>query len=200
MAAVRQSVLLVVSGPSGAGKDTLIERLRQLEPDLTYCVAYTTRPRRSYEIDGIHYRFATRDDFAKMEAAGEFLETFAYSGNMYGTPRRLVEDALQRRCDLILKPEVNGARAIKSLYPKSVLVFVTAPSTQELARRLEQRHSDNPSEIDVRLQIAEEETAAMAQFDYRVLNDDLERAVSDLRAILVAERLKVARLPGRTAT
>jgi len=195
---MRRSVLLIVSGPSGAGKDTLIDRLREIEPDLAYCVTYTTRPPRHYEIDGVHYRFTTRDAFVKMVHAGEFLETFEYASNLYGTPRGFVEDALQQRRDLILKPEVNGARALKAVYPEAVLVFLTAPSTEELARRLERRRADAPTEIDQRLHIAHEEYDALAQFEYRIINDDITRAVDDLRSILVAERLKVARLSGRS--
>src|SRR5579864_5334339 len=158
---MRQSVLLVVSGPSGAGKDTVIQRLRQLEPDVAYCVSVTTRPRRPYEIEGIHYRFTNRDDFQRMDAAGEFLETREYAGNLYGTPRRFVDEALQQGRDLILKPDVNGARALKALYPAAVLVFMTAPSTSELLRRLEQRHSNAPGDIGERLVIAEKEEAAL---------------------------------------
>ena len=184
-----------VSGPSGAGKDTVIERLRQVEPALGYCVTYTTRPPRQYEINGVHYCFTTRDAFKQMEVAGEFLETFEYAGNLYGTPKAFVEEGLRAGRDLILKPEVNGARAIKALYPDAVLVFLTAPSPEELARRLEQRHADAPSEINRRLHIALDEQNAMAQFEYRVVNDDIEQAVSDVRSILTAERLKVARLP-----
>jgi len=191
---------MIVSGPSGAGKDTVIERLRQAEPDLAYCVTYTTRPPRSYEIDGVHYRFANRDEFKKMQAAGEFLETREYADNLYGTPRRFVEDGLAQGRDLILKPEVNGALAIKAIYPDAILVFLTAPSTEELVRRLEQRRADDPKGIGQRLEIAKLEQHARAQFEYEVINDDVERAVSELRAILAAERLKVARGVGRSGT
>ena len=197
---MRASVILIVSGPSGAGKDTVIERLRSAEPEIGYCVTYTTRPPRQYEIHGVHYCFATRDGFKKMEQAHEFLETIEYAGNLYGTPKAFVEEGLRLGRDLILKPEVNGARAIKSVYPEAVLVFLTAPSPEELARRLEQRHTDAPSEIGKRLHIAQEEQSALAQFEYRIVNDDIEQALTDLRSILAAERLKVARLRGQNAT
>ncbi len=192
---MRRSVILIVSGPSGAGKDTVIERLLQLEPALGYCVTYTTRPSRPYEVNGVHYCFTTRDAFKQMEVAGQFLETFEYASNLYGTPKAFVEDSVRAGRDIILKPEVNGARAIKALYPDAVLVFLTAPSPEELARRLEQRHADAPTDINRRLDIAQAELNAMAQFEYRVVNDDIDHAVSDLRCILTAERLKVARLP-----
>lgn len=194
---MRRSVMLIVSGPSGAGKDTVIERLRKLEPAVGYCVTYTTRPPRQYEIQGVHYCFTTRDEFGRKNLNGDFIETFEYAGQLYGTPKAFVEEGLAAGRDLILKPEVNGARAIKAGYPDAVLVFLTAPSREELARRLEQRHADAPGEIDRRLHIAEDEQNAMAAFDYRVVNDDIEQAVTELHAILVAERLKVSRLPSR---
>ncbi|MDQ6824983.1 MAG: guanylate kinase [Candidatus Eremiobacteraeota bacterium] len=192
-------MLLVVSGPSGAGKDTLIERLRQREPKLAYGVSVTTRPPRPYEREGIHYHFTNRDEFERGISAGQFLETREYAGSLYGTPRRFVEDALQHGHDLILKPEVNGARAIKSLYKEAVLVFLTAPSEQELQRRLEERHMDSSSDINERLHIAHEEEEAMSQFDYRIINDEVETALTQLHAILTAERLKVARLLSRSS-
>jgi guanylate kinase len=196
---MRKSVLLVLSGPSGAGKDTLIERLRQLEPTLAYCVSVTTRQPRSYEIEGTHYRFTNRDEFGKMTSAGYFIETREYAGNMYGTPKAFVEEALRQGRDLILKPEVNGARAVKRLYPQSVLVFLTAPS-EDLHQRLEQRHSDGPQGIDARLSIAQQEQSALPEFEYCIVNKDIESAVADLRAILTAERLKVERLLGRNGS
>jgi guanylate kinase len=133
-----------------------------------------------------------------MAAAGEFLETKEYAGNWYGTPRRFVDRALQQGRDLILKPEVHGARAIKALYPEAVLIFLTAPSQSELLRRLEQRHSDSPDDIGERLVIAREEEEALSRFDYRVVNDDVGKAAADLHTILAAERLKVARLVSRS--
>lgn len=195
---MRKSVLLIVSGPSGAGKDTLIDQLRKVEPDLAYSVSVTTRPPRANETEGVHYRFTNRDDFEKMAAWGAFLETQEYAGNLYGTPRRFVDEALAQGRDLILKPEVNGARAIKALYPDAVLVFLMAPSTSELLRRLEQRRADSQADIDKRLHIAQEEEEAMSQFDYCVVNDDLVSALSNLRTILTAERLKVSRLGTRS--
>jgi guanylate kinase len=193
-------VLLVLSGPSGAGKDTVIERLRELEPAIAYSVSVTTRAARPNEIDGIQYRFTNRDEFEKLAASGFFLETREYAGNLYGTPRGFVEEALRRGQDLILKPEVNGARAIKRLYPQAVLVFLTVPSETELAQRLARRRADDPKDIDARLSIAREEEEALPEFDYRVVNADLETAVRELRAILTAERLKVVRVLGRSAS
>jgi guanylate kinase len=194
----RKSLLLILSGPSGAGKDTIIERLRALEPELAFGVSVTTREARSYEVDGIHYRFTSRDEFNELAAAGYFLETREYAGNLYGTPRAFVDDALGRGCDVILKPEVNGALAIKRQYPQAVLVFLTAPSQADLASRLAGRQTDQQPQIDIRLATAAQEREALPAFDYLIVNGDIEAAVSDLRAILTAERLKVARLPSRS--
>lgn len=191
-------MLLVLSGPSGAGKDTVIDRLRELEPGLVYSVSVTTRAPRPGELDGIQYRFTNRDEFSKLAAGGFFLETREYAGNLYGTPRGFVEEALRRCEDLILKPEVNGARAVKRLFPKAVLVFLTVPSESDLASRLAQRQADDQKDIDARLSIARQEEEALPEFDYRIVNGDLESAVHDLRAILTAERLKVGRLLGRS--
>lgn len=172
--------------------------MRQLEPDVAYCVSVTTRKPRQYEVEGVHYHFTNRDEFERSAAAGQFLETREYAGNLYGTPRRFVDQALRSGQDLILKPEVNGARAIKSLYKEAVLVFLTAPSDHELQRRLEQRHMDSQRDINERMHIAQEEEDAMSQFDYRVVNEEIETALTQLHAILTAERLKVARLLSRS--
>src|SRR4029077_8736916 len=124
----RESVLLVVSGPSGVGKDSLIEELRRQEPTLAYSTSATTRPPRPGEVDGVHYFFVARPLFERMMADGAFIETREYANNLYGTPRRFVEDALNAGRDVIMKPEVNGALAIKRVFPQAVLVFLTAPS------------------------------------------------------------------------
>jgi guanylate kinase len=196
----RKSLLLILSGPSGAGKDTIIEQLRRVEPEIAYSVSVTTRPPRAYETDGVHYRFASRDEFDKLAASGYFLETREYAGSLYGTPRAFVDNALQHGRDVILKPEVNGARAIKKLYPQAVLVFLTAPTQSDLAHRLAERRTDGQQEIDARLAIAQQEQEALPDFDYLIVNQDVEAAVSDLRAILTAERLKVVRLPSRNVS
>lgn len=193
----REPVLLVVSGPSGSGKDSLVERLRRLEPELGYSVSATTRSPRPGEEDGVHYRFCDRATFLATAASGGFLETREYAGNLYGTPKGYMLETLAAGHDLVMKPEVNGAMAIKKAFPQAVLVFVTAPSADVLRQRLERRSTESPAAIADRIIIAKSESEAIAHFDYLIINDDLDVALYQLRAILVAERLKVARVRQR---
>jgi len=190
----RKPILLVVSGPSGSGKDSVIAALRTLEPRIGYCVSTTTRSPRPGEIEGVHYHFVSRDRFETMAEAGEFLETREYAGNLYGTPKAFVEDALRSGRDLVMKPEVNGALKIKQLYPEAVLVFLTVRSEEELMRRLEGREADGPDDIAARMETARVETKAIKDYEYLIINDEFDVAVAQLRAILMAESLRVSRL------
>ena len=190
----RKPILLVVSGPSGSGKDSVIAALRTLEPRISYCVSTTTRSARPGEIEGVHYHFVTREGFEAMAAAGEFLETREYAGNLYGTPKAFVEDALRSGRDLVMKPEVNGALKIKQLYPEAVLVFLTVRTEEELMRRLEDRDADGPDDIAARMEPARVEAKAIKDYEYLIINDEFDVAVAQLRAILTAESLRVSRL------
>ena len=187
-------MLLVVSGPSGVGKDSLVEELRREEPTLAYSTSATTRPPRPGEVDGIHYFFITRPSFERMMAEDAFIETREYANNLYGTPKRFVLDALAAGRDVIMKPEVNGALAIKRAFPHAVLVFLTAPSDDALAQRLERRSTETPAGIARRLEIAKMEERFVTDYDYLIVNDALPAALGQLRSVLTAERLKVARL------
>src|SRR5215472_13060369 len=166
----RKPILLVVSGPSGSGKDSVIAALRTLEPRIGYCVSTTTRSPRPGEIEGVHYHFVSRDRFETMAEAGEFLETREYAGNLYGAPK------------------------IKQLYPEAVLVFLTVRSEEELMRRLEGREADGPDDIAARMETARVETKAIKDYEYLIINDEFDVAVAQLRAILMAESLRVSRL------
>jgi guanylate kinase len=190
----RESVLLVVSGPSGVGKDSLIEELRRREPTLAYSTSATTRPARPGEIDGVHYFFIERPLFERMMAEDAFIETREYANNLYGTPKRFVMDSLGAGRDVIMKPEVNGALAIKRSFPQAVLVFLTAPSEDALVQRLERRSTETPANIMRRLEIAKTEERFVTDYDYLIVNASLPAALEQLRAVLTAERLKVARL------
>lgn len=190
-------MLLVVSGPSGVGKDSLLEELRRQEPTLAYSTSATTRPPRPGEVDGIHYFFIARPAFERMMAEDAFIETREYANNLYGTPKRFVLDALSAGRDVIMKPEVNGALAIKRAFPQTVLVFLTAPSDDALAQRLEKRSTETPADIMRRLEIAKMEERFVTDYDYLIVNDALPTALGQLRAVLTAERLKVARIRAR---
>ena len=190
-------MLLVVSGPSGVGKDSLIEELRRQEPILAYSTSATTRPARPGEIDGVHYFFIARPLFEKMMAEDAFIETREYANNLYGTPKRFVIESLAAGRDVIMKPEVNGALAIKRAFPQAVLVFLTAPSEDALVQRLERRSTETPDNIARRLEIAKTEERFVTDYDYLIVNDSLPTAIEHLRAVLTAERLKVARLKAK---
>jgi len=190
-------VLLVVSGPSGSGKDSLVDGLRRAEPELAYSVSATTRAPRPGEADGVHYHFLDRAMFERRRAAGDFLESREYAGNLYGTPKPFIVESLAQGRDLVMKPEVNGAMAVRQAFPHAVLVFLIAPSPDVLRQRLEQRSTESDETIALRIAIAQSEAEAIGHYDYLIVNDDFETALSQLRAILVAERLKVARVRQR---
>jgi len=195
----REPVLLVVSGPSGSGKDSLVDALRAAEPKLAYSVSATTRPPRPGEVDGQHYRFLDRAQFERLRDAGEFIETREYAGNLYGTPRKPIEEALAAGRDVVMKPEVNGAMAIKRTYPQALLVFLTVPSVDILRERLHNRRTETPQTIEERVAIFAREADAIGNYEYLIVNDDFEAALEKLRAVLIAERLKISRVRGRSA-
>lgn len=188
-------LLFVVSGPSGAGKDTLVDALRERIPRLKYSVSATTRSPRPGEHEGEHYFFLDRLLFEKRIESGGFLEWREYNGNLYGTPRDYVQKALSDGYDLIMKPEVNGALAIKTAYPDAVLIFLVPDKFSDLRRRLLARRTETNEEIAHRLEIAREEMKFIRNFDYIVVNEEgrSEDAVRDLQAILQAERFRIHR-------
>jgi guanylate kinase len=188
-------LLFVVSGPSGAGKDTLVDALRARLPRLRYSVSATTRPPRPGEIEGEHYFFLEREEFERRNAAGGFLEWREYNGNLYGTPRDFVERTLTEGYDLIMKPEVNGALAIQKAFPAAVLIFLAPDKFSHLRVRLLARRTETNEEIARRLEIAHQEFKFVRNFDYIVINEESrsDEAVRDLQAILQAERFRIHR-------
>src|SRR5215471_1772301 len=183
-------MLIVMSGPGGVGKDTLIAMLRARDPRLCYSVSYTTRPRRDYEVDGKHYRFVDDERFERLAAEGVLLEHARVNGYLYGTSASRIEEALGRGRDVILKIEVQGAEQVRSRRPDAVLVFISPPSMEELLRRRTRRGSEPPEVMEARQRLAEVEMGYAPRYDHVVVNDDPERAAGEILAILDRERGK----------
>ncbi|MGC8485786.1 MAG: guanylate kinase [Candidatus Baltobacteraceae bacterium] len=196
-AIIGPGLLFVISGPSGAGKDTLVDALRARMPTLRYSVSATTREPRPGERDGEHYFFIAREEFQRRLDAGGFLEWREYNGNAYGTPRSYIEATLRDGFDVVMKPEVNGAMAIVRAFPEAVSIFVLPDKFSNLRRRLLERRTESNEEIARRLSIAHEEIRYIRDFDYLVINQERrsEEAVDDLAAIFRAERMRIHRLP-----
>jgi guanylate kinase len=192
-------LLFVVSGPSGAGKDTLVDGLRARHGRLLYSISATTRAPRPGERDGSDYFFLSRNEFEQRIRDGGFLEHREYNGNLYGTPRSFIDEALRAGYDVIMKPEVNGAIAIKERFPDAVLIFLVPDRFSALRSRLEARRTETNEQIAARLAIAHEELSFVRSFDYLVVNYEAhpDVAVSDLEAIVHAERLRIHRYEDR---
>jgi guanylate kinase len=185
----RRGLLVVISGPSGVGKDTLIERLRQFDRRLQYSVSYTTRKPRPGEKDGVSYFFVSRQKFEELAAQSFFLEHAVYNGNYYGTPAAAVEEARAAGRDILLKIEVQGAAMVRKRAPDGVFIFIAPPSKEELVRRQELREGAVPVDDMVeRLKIAETEMKHASEYDHVVVNDELERAVAEVLEIIRAAR------------
>jgi guanylate kinase len=182
-------VLVVVSGPSGAGKGTVVQGLLRRDPSLWLSVSATTRDPRPGEVDGRDYRFLSVDEFKELVAADGFIEWFEVYGDLKGTPRGPVEERLARGEDVVLEIDTKGALAIRRLYPDAVLVFIRPPTRDAQRRRMLERGADDPAAVERRLaQAAEEEAEAVRSFDHIVVNDEVDRAVGELAAILRRRR------------
>lgn len=187
----RRGIMLVVSSPSGAGKTTLTRSLLKDETDVTLSISVTTRPRRPSEIDAVHYRFITMRQFEVMRDSGELLEWAEVHGNCYGTPREPVEAALATGRDVLFDIDWQGAQQLYARMPDDVVsVFVLPPSVKELKARLERRAEDTAEVITKRLGNAAAEIPHWNEYDYVLINRDLDKSFARLRAILTAERLK----------
>lgn len=193
----RRGLMFVLSSPSGAGKTTLTRLLREQEPSLTLSVSVTTRERRPSEVEGVHYYFISPDEFDDMKNRGELLEWAHVHGNFYGSPRRAVEKALGRGEDILFDIDYQGARQLVANAPDDVVsVFILPPSIPELRARLERRAEDSAEVIAKRLAAAANEIGRWVDYNYVLVNDDLDRTFSRLRAILAAERLRRERQKG----
>jgi guanylate kinase len=175
---------VVITGPSGVGKGTLIRSLRERMPELELSVSATTRPPRAGEVDGVDYHFLDTDEFAERVAAGDFVEHADYAGARYGTLRSELETRTAAGRPVVLEIELQGARQVRATLPSAVQVFIAPPSLEALRARLIGRGTDGPEQIEARLRTAEREVAAQDEFAHVVVNDRLEEAVDALVAIV----------------
>jgi guanylate kinase len=191
----RRGLMLILSSPSGAGKTTLTRDLLQDRAlDLTLSISVTTRARRSSEVDGIHYLFKSRTEFERMKAGDELLEWAEVHGNYYGTPREPVDAVLGQGRDMLFDIDYQGTQQVRAKAPDDVVtIFVLPPSMRELRARLERRAEDAASVIAHRLDNARNEIGRWPSYDYVVINEDLQRALGEVRSILIAERLRRSR-------
>lgn len=188
--------LLVLSSPSGGGKTSIARRLLEERDDLGYSVSATTRPMRERERDGLDYHFLTREEFLRRRDAGDFLEWNMHFGQLYGTLRAEVERILGQGKNVVLDIEIEGARQIRANFPNALHLFVVPPSAGVLIDRLVGRNTDAKAAVRERIARAGDELAAVSEYDYAIVNDNLSHAVAQVKSILDAEALRVARQDG----
>lgn len=176
--------LIVITGPSGVGKGTLVKLLLAHHPELSVSTSATTRAPREGEVEGKDYYFLSPETFETMIENGEFLEWAKYTGNYYGTPKKAVEEQLQAGKKVILEIEVVGARKVQESFPEATRIFILPPSLTVLEQRLEKRGKDDPKAIEQRLAEAKTEIAAAEKFDYAIVNDDIDRSLIELEKII----------------
>ncbi len=188
-------LLIVLSGPSGAGKGTLCQELLRQVPALKYSVSMTTRSPRPGEVEGIHYFFRQKEEFEAMINGDELLEWAQFCDNYYGTPCFAVEQAIQGGQDVILEIEIQGALQVKKRFPQGVFTFIVPPSLDVLSERIHKRGTESEEVIQKRLATAIEELGYVSEYDYVVINDEVPVAVDKLKSILIAEKCRVKRKP-----
>lgn len=189
----RRPRVFVVSGPSGVGKDAVIQSMREKLPEYHYAVTATTRSRRPGEIDGVHYHFMEREQFERLVEQGEFLEHAVVYGNLYGVPKQRVRSALASGQSVIIKVDVQGARTIRKIIPEAVLIFIAPPSMSELLHRLRDRKSDDLDVVIRRLNTATQELTAAWDFDYLIINETnrLNETVENIATVLHGESFRI---------
>ena len=182
--------LFVISGSSGVGKNTVINRVLEKNPDIAFSISYTTREKREGEVEGVNYFYVSRDEFKNSVKEGEFLEWAEFSGNFYGTKRAFVQKCLSKGRDLILEIDTQGALQVKEKMPEAVLIFIAPPSYEDLESRLRSRNTETEEAIAKRLNFVMLEMENSESFDYRVINDKLEDAINDIEKIIKDERTR----------
>lgn len=187
---MRQGKTFIICGPSGVGKGTVVARLLASNPNLYFSVSATTRQPRHGEVDGIHYHFLSREQFERWIREDAFLEHAEFVGNCYGTPKKYVDAAMAQGRDVILDIEIQGAEQVHKLRPEAVRIYVAPPSWAELERRLIGRGTEDMEKVRSRLERGKQEFAAASSFDYFVINDTVDHAVTEITAIMTAEHCK----------
>jgi guanylate kinase len=190
---LQPALLIVLSGPSGVGKDAVLSRLKKTEKQIRFITTLTTRARRPQEIDGVDYRFITKETFEDFLQKNELLESANVYGNWYGVPKQPVREALKRGQDVIVKVDVQGAAHIKKIVPEAVFIFLVPPTLKELENRLRRRYTEKPRELEIRLKAAPDEMKQLSLFDYVVMNDNdkIDHAINTIKAIITTEKCKV---------
>lgn len=187
-------LLILLSGLSGAGKDTILDALRKADYSFYFSVSATTRERRAGEKEGADYFFVTREQFQKMIDGGELIEWAQVYGNLYGRPKEPIKQALLNGQDVIVRLDVQGAAAYKKIVPDAVAIFVVTPTMADLEKRLKNRSTESPDELELRLRTAEQEIGQLHIFDYVIVNreNELNKTIADVLAIIAAEKCRVA--------
>lgn len=183
-----KGILIIISGPSGTGKTTIIKRAMDSLQNVSFSISATTRAPRSGEEEGVSYYFMEPDRFHGLRDAGELLEFAQYAGNFYGTPKAPIQKSLDRGESVILDIEVQGASQVKEKLPQAVTIFILPPSFRELENRLRSRNQDSPEKIEQRLQIAKSECSYALEYDYIIINEDADTAARELGSIMTAAR------------
>lgn len=190
----KEGILFVVSGPSGVGKGTVISEVLKVVPDINLSISYTTRPPRKNETNGKEYFFVSEQEFNRMINAGEFLEWARVHGNLYGTPRRYIEEKLKNSQDVLLEIDTQGARQVKRVFPDGVFIFLLPPSIDALLTRLHNRGTESQEDIEIRLRNAREECKEWEWYNYIVVNETVSHSRDLIVSIITAERCKTLRL------
>ena len=187
-------LLIVLSGPSGVGKDAILAKMKESGYPLEYITTVTTRPRRPAERDNVDYHFISLERFQETVESGELLEWAEVYNNWYGVPKETIKKALDRGQDTIIKIDVQGATTIKKIIPQALFIFLIPPSVEELVTRIKQRRTESAFDLALRIRIAEEEMEQLSLFDYVVVNrpGEIDQAVSEIKAIIAAEKCRVS--------
>ena len=186
----KKGILFVLSGPSGVGKGTVLGKLLEDYKDIHYSVSATTREARQDELDGRDYFFLSEEEFLQMCENDQFIEYARVHENYYGTPKSYVDECIKQGKDIILEIDIQGARQVRKQYPDAVFIFLVPPSLEELENRLDKRGSENKQDKNIRLKNAREEIKEKSKYDYKVVNDKIEKTVERLKEIIKAEKLK----------